>query len=113
MNEGNGSKSAGRSAEAGSAGRDGRVRRATGVTRPGDQGAASSGSSDAPACAACAQELQEPYGWCENCREAFCAACGPAHFCMPTCRAAGCHAGLCVRLVRNGAVVPGSWGMRG
>ena len=63
-------------------------------------------------CSVCTRNLQEPFGWCANCRAAFCAECGAAHYCMPTCRAAGCHAGLCVRLVRDGAVVPNSWGMR-
>jgi hypothetical protein len=63
-------------------------------------------------CAICGQELHEPFGWCENCRATLCPTCGAEHFCMPTCRAAGCHAGLCVRLVRDGAVAPNSWGMR-
>ncbi len=65
-----------------------------------------------PVCAGCRLPLTEPYGWCANCREAFCPDCGHAHYCMPTCPSAGCHPGLCVRLVRAGAILPNSWGMR-
>ncbi len=65
-----------------------------------------------PVCVVCAVALPESYGWCGTCRAAFCGDCGPSHFCTPACPAAGCHAGLCVRLVRGGAVLPDSWGMR-
>lgn len=53
-------------------------------------------------CAACETVLSEPYGWCGTCQAAFCFPCGRAHFCKPTCPAEGCHAGLCVREVRDG-----------
>ena len=60
------------------------------------------GIPDNPICAGCGIALSEPFGWCSNCRAAFCAACGRKHFCKPTCQAAGCIAGLCVRQVKDG-----------
>jgi len=53
-------------------------------------------------CAACGVALAEPFGWCGNCRAAYCFACGRRHFCKPSCPAGGCLAGLCVRVVANG-----------
>ena len=64
----------------------------------------------APDCAACGVALGEPYGWCGNCRAAYCLACGRAHFCTPGCPAQGCHVGLCVRLVRGGELAA-VWGL--
>jgi len=64
-----------------------------------------------PVCTGCAVPLAEPYGWCANCRAAYCPACGAGHYCTATCPTAGCHAGLCVRLVRDGQVLRDSWGM--
>lgn len=62
----------------------------------------------APTCAVCGAALQEPFGWCSNCREAFCPACGEGHFCRESCRAAGCIAGLCVRVV-DGGLLSSEW----
>jgi len=62
------------------------------------------------ACAVCGVELPEPFGWCGNCRAAYCLACARAHFCLPTCQAAGCLAGLCVRLVIDGELST-AWGV--
>jgi hypothetical protein len=62
------------------------------------------GIPDAPRCADCGVGLEEPFGWCSNCRAAFCAACGDQHFCMERCKAAGCIAGLCVRDVNDGVL---------
>ena len=60
------------------------------------------GIPDSPTCASCGIALREPFGWCSNCRAAFCDACGRKHFCLPTCQAAGCIAGLCIRQVSDG-----------
>ncbi len=64
----------------------------------------------APHCAACGRALGEPFGWCSGCHAAYCFPCGRAHFCTPRCPAAGCHAGLCVRVVQNG-VLAKTWGL--
>src|SRR5262245_35257190 len=40
------------------------------------------GIPEGPNCAGCGVELDEPFGWCSNCRAAFCANCGDQHFCM-------------------------------
>jgi hypothetical protein len=61
-------------------------------------------------CAVCGDALPEPFGWCENCRAAYCLACARGHFCRPTCQAAGCLAGLCVRLISNGELST-TWGV--
>jgi hypothetical protein len=68
------------------------------------------GYLEATNCAVCSVSLPEPFGWCENCRAAYCLACARQHFCLPTCQAAGCLAGLCVRLVRDGELST-SWGV--
>ena len=60
------------------------------------------GIPDEPQCATCGQTLSEPFGWCSNCRLAYCEACGRSHYCQPTCQAAGCLAGFCVRAVVDG-----------
>ncbi|HET7056052.1 MAG TPA: hypothetical protein VFI12_06290 [Thermomicrobiales bacterium] len=60
------------------------------------------GIPDDPICAGCGVALNEPFGWCSNCSAAFCDACAATHFCLPTCQAAGCIAGLCVRRVSDG-----------
>ena len=65
-----------------------------------------------PVCAVCATALTEPYGYCGNCRAAFCFPCGRAHFCLPSCRESGCLAGLCVRVV-SGGVLSRTWGLPG
>jgi hypothetical protein len=70
-----------------------------------------SGFLDATNCAVCGVPLPEPFGWCENCREAYCLDCGRQHFCLPTCQATGCMAGLCVRLVRDGEL-SATWGVQ-
>jgi hypothetical protein len=54
------------------------------------------------ACDQCGQALGEPFAHCGNCQEDYCLGCGSHHFCMPSCQANGCIAGLCVRLVING-----------
>ncbi len=59
-----------------------------------------------PRCAGCGSALEEPFGWCSNCREAFCAECGAGHYCLPECRVKGCLAGFCVREVRDGVLGP-------
>jgi hypothetical protein len=64
----------------------------------------------ATSCAACAKPLEAAFGWCSTCRQALCFECGRAHFCTPTCRANGCLAGLCVRLVENGRF-SATWGL--
>lgn len=66
--------------------------------------------SAASGCADCGVPLGEPFGWCGGCRAAFCFPCGRRHFCMPSCPANGCLAGLCVRAVRGG-VVSATWGL--
>ncbi len=63
-----------------------------------------------PVCAACGVRLSERFGWCGNCRAALCLDCGRAHFCTSGCAAAGCRAGLCVRLVEDGRIVA-TWGL--
>ncbi|HEU0115575.1 MAG TPA: hypothetical protein VFQ80_12905 [Thermomicrobiales bacterium] len=63
-----------------------------------------------PHCAACGAPLTDRFGWCGNCRVALCLACGRAHFCAPSCAAAGCFAGLCVRLIEGGRVAS-TWGL--
>ena len=63
-----------------------------------------------PTCAACGQPLGEPVARCGNCRADYCLACGAQHFCMPSCRATGCIAGLCVRMVINGELSQ-KWGV--
>jgi len=63
-------------------------------------------------CATCGRVLSEPFGWCSQCRAAYCLECGRQHFCHETCQANGCHAGLCVRLVRNGELAA-TWGLPG
>jgi hypothetical protein len=61
-------------------------------------------------CAVCGVVLPKPFGWCGNCREAYCLDCARQHFCLPTCQASGCFAGLCVRLVSNGEL-SATWGI--
>lgn len=61
-------------------------------------------------CASCGEPLAKPFAHCGNCRADYCLACGSRHFCMPSCRANGCIAGLCVRLVINGELSP-RWGV--
>jgi hypothetical protein len=63
-----------------------------------------------PVCAGCGVALAEPFGYCGNCRAAYCLACGRGHFCLPSCPASGCKAGLCVRLV-SGGVLAETWGL--
>ncbi|MDP9469127.1 MAG: hypothetical protein M3Q71_00450 [Chloroflexota bacterium] len=63
-----------------------------------------------PRCAGCGTALGVRFGWCGNCRAAYCFGCGRAHFCTPSCPAGGCHAGLCVRLATNG-VLSETWGL--
>ena len=65
---------------------------------------------DVAECAACGAPLAERYGWCGNCRAAYCFPCGRSHYCTPSCPANGCHAGLCVREVRAG-VLSHRWGL--
>lgn len=65
------------------------------------------GIPDNPICGVCGIALNEPFGWCSNCGLAFCDGCGRLHFCLPSCQAAGCHAGLCVRRVKDGVL--GGW----
>ena len=60
------------------------------------------GIPDESQCATCGQTLSEPFGWCSNCRLAYCEACGRSHYCQPTCQAAGCLAGFCLRTVDAG-----------
>jgi hypothetical protein len=62
----------------------------------------SAGIPDAAVCAACGHALQEPFGWCSNCRAAYCQVCRLDHYCHEGCREAGCFAGLCVRTVDGG-----------
>ena len=61
-------------------------------------------------CATCGVALTEPLGWCSNCEKAYCLDCGRLHFCRPSCQASGCHAGLCVRVVRDGRIAS-TWGL--
>jgi hypothetical protein len=61
-------------------------------------------------CANCGDVLGVRYGWCSNCQAAYCLSCGRQHFCMESCQANGCHAGLCVRLVEAG-VLSTAWGL--
>jgi hypothetical protein len=68
------------------------------------------GYLDATICAGCDVPLPEPFAWCGNCRAAYCLACARQHFCLPTCQAAGCLAGLCVRLVQDGELAA-TWGV--
>jgi hypothetical protein len=63
-----------------------------------------------PVCAGCNAALTEPYGYCSNCRVAFCFACGRGHYCLPGCAESGCLAGLCVRQVKDG-VLSSTWGL--
>ena len=63
-----------------------------------------------PDCASCGTRLTEPYGYCTNCRAAYCLPCGRGHFCTPSCPELGCRAGLCVRLVAGGALAA-TWGL--
>jgi hypothetical protein len=63
-----------------------------------------------PCCETCGIALAEPYGWCTNCRAAYCLSCGRRHFCTPACPANGCLAGLCVRMVEHG-VLAETWGL--
>jgi hypothetical protein len=65
------------------------------------------GIPDNPICVTCGVVLTEPFGWCSNCTLAFCDACGGQHFCLPTCQAAGCIVGFCVRRVEGGLL--GEW----
>jgi hypothetical protein len=65
---------------------------------------------DASVCDGCGIALAEPYGWCFNCRAAYCLPCGRRHYCTPACPANGCIAGLCVRLVEGG-VLSETWGL--
>jgi hypothetical protein len=60
------------------------------------------GIPDNPTCAGCGAALVEPFGWCSNCAAAYCDACAAVHFCLPSCQAAGCLAGFCVRRVEAG-----------
>lgn len=68
------------------------------------------GLPDAPACAACGVALAGSYGWCGNCRAAYCLPCGRLHYCTPTCPANGCLPGFCLRLVTDGAL-SSAWGL--
>mgnify|MGYP001248643027 CR=1 FL=1 len=61
-------------------------------------------------CADCGEPLGEPFAHCGNCQAEYCLGCGSRHFCMPSCRANGCIAGLCVRLVIDGELSP-KWGV--
>lgn len=61
-------------------------------------------------CAECGAELAEPYGWCGNCRAAYCFPCGRGHFCTAGCVTSGCHAGLCVCVFERGRLSD-SWGL--
>ncbi|MCC6791127.1 MAG: hypothetical protein IT336_05555 [Thermomicrobiales bacterium] len=74
----------------------GTIEAAAGIARQ------AAGIPDAPVCAACGVGLQEPFGWCSNCRDALCQGCRDAHYCTEGCREAGCFAGLCVRTVEHG-----------
>jgi hypothetical protein len=66
---------------------------------------------ESPRCDDCDIALSEPYGWCANCRAAYCLPCGRLHFCTPSCLANGCMAGLCVRRVEDGALSE-TWGLQ-
>ena len=66
--------------------------------------------SDQATCAACAVAIVQPYGYCSNCDALYCLPCSAAHFCTPSCPANGCHAGLCVRMVRDGNL-SANWGI--
>jgi len=70
---------------------------------------ADAGVPSQPVCAACSIGLTEPFGWCSNCQASYCLDCGRGHFCRPACHAAGCVAGLCVRLVTDGRL-SSRWG---
>jgi len=61
-------------------------------------------------CAGCGNPLGEPHTFCTNCDAHYCLDCGRRHFCTPTCRANGCIAGLCVRVMRNGELSR-EWGV--
>ena len=65
---------------------------------------------DSPICADCGASLAEPYGWCSGCRKAYCYPCGRGHYCIPSCPANGCLAGLCVRAVAGGSLAE-TWGL--
>src|SRR5919106_1171785 len=65
---------------------------------------------NSPACADCGVLLSEPFGWCGNCRAAYCLPWGRQLFCPPPCPANGCLAGLCVRLVQHGRL-SATWGL--
>ena len=79
-----------------------RPERVDGTQRPTGIDRRAAGIPDAPRCAGCDVDLEEPFGWCSNCRAAFCAACSDRHFCTEGCKTAGCIAGLCVRNVNDG-----------
>ena len=57
-------------------------------------------------CTACLAALDEAllYARCTVCVTALCVSCARTHFCTPRCPARGCHAGLCTKLVRDGAL---------
>lgn len=63
-----------------------------------------------PVCTDCGTALVEPFGWCGNCRAAYCFGCGRSHFCSPGCPVNGCLAGLCVRAVEDGRISE-RWGL--
>jgi hypothetical protein len=64
------------------------------------------GIPDQVTCADCVRDLQEPFGWCSNCRAAYCLDCGEGHYCLPVCKARGCLAGFCIRTVSDGEIGP-------
>jgi hypothetical protein len=59
-------------------------------------------------CAACDAELDpRRYARCDVCHGArYCVTCARAHLCTARCASNGCIAGLCVRLVSDGATDP-------
>ena len=65
--------------------------------------------SNQTTCATCGIAIEQPYGYCSNCDELYCLPCSATHYCTPACPANGCHAGLCVRVVRDGIIGP--WGI--
>jgi hypothetical protein len=56
-------------------------------------------------CTACGAALDpRRFARCDVCDGArLCVGCAKAHFCTERCRSNGCIAGLCVRMVRDGA----------
>lgn len=64
----------------------------------------------ATTCADCGVAIARRYGWCSLCAEAYCFACGRQHLCTSICEQNGCLAGLCIRLVADGALSQ-RWGL--